>query len=325
MKKIITLFLCAVFLCIAAVSVSAGAYDLGDYGQKTVKLTYPMTPFIDGHIEEEEYELSFKLVLDEDESDDNFFINGSYEKTEAEYVIVYVTADDDNIYFAVEQKDPLRVSFHDAMYLQISAGARTDGYIQIYLPYHRWPEILTESNRDLWKDYYAGYAASYTGDLTYYELAIPRSIIEKKFGVDELDKLLVTVAQRITASEDIGNVSVVWGFKSDELAPTHLAQGFPVYGYPNVLELYDKPDNEGEELPTLPEIVLPETEPESEPEEQTETVATEESVSESETEPLTEPASEGGCGATVSCTASVICAALALASATILGVRRKEK
>jgi len=260
-KKIIILLLCVVFLYLATVSISAGVYDLAEYGQKTVTLTYPMTPLIDGKIDDGEYEVEIKLVLDEDENDDNFFINGDCSKLNAEHVIVYITADDDNIYFAVEQKDPERVSFHDAMYLQIGVGNRMDDYIQIYLPYHRWPEILTEKDKSIWSSYYSGYAASYTDDLTYYELAIPRSILEKKFDIKELDKILVSVAQRINASEDIGNVSVMWGFKNSDLASVYKQQGFPAYGYPNVLKLYTTNDTEDESLPDLPEIVLPETDP----------------------------------------------------------------
>ena len=54
-----------------------------------------MIPFIDGKIDEGEYEVKIKLVLSEDENDDNF-LNGDYTKTAAEHVIVYITADDDN-------------------------------------------------------------------------------------------------------------------------------------------------------------------------------------------------------------------------------------
>ena len=318
MKRIITLFLCTVFLCLSAVSASAGAYDLAEYGQKTVTLTYPMTPLIDGRIDEGEYEIAIKLVIDEDENDDNFFVNGNCSELGAEHVIVYITADDDNIYFAVEQKDPLRVSFHDAMYVQIGAGDRTDKYIQIYLPYHRWPEILTESNKDLWSNYYSGYAGSYTEDLTYYELAIPRRIIEEKFGVEKLDKLLVSVAQRISASEDTGNVSVMWGFKNSELEAVYKQQGFPAYGYPNVLQLYTN-NTDDESLPALPEIVLPETESN---EEQGKTEPEAETELQTETKTDTESTAKNGCKGTLVFGAPMLVAVLLI---FVTCIKKQEK
>ena len=207
-----------------------------------------------------------------------------------------MTADDDNVYFAVEQKDPLRVGHYDALYLQISAGERTDSYIQIYFPYNAPIEVLSEKDRARWSEYSDNYSASYSGDITLYEIAIPRKIIGDVFGVESYDKLLVALAHRVHYHPDEGSVHVTWGFRNDELSESYATQAFPVFGYPNVLELYVSEENE-EKLPEVPTIEIPETEPPATAESESQ-IAESESP-ETETKNVEESTVEDGCGATL--------------------------
>lgn len=263
MKKVVTIALCAVLLCLFTSVASASAFDLREYGQDTAVLTEPFSPLVDGQIDEDEYEIGIKAVLAEDEKNDEFFIYGDKSLTDAEHVTFYMAANDENIYFAVEQKDPLRIGHYDALYLQLGLAENTGDYIQIYFPYNAGLEILSEKDRAKWQDYYDAFAASYSKDITLYEIAIPREKIAEVFGVEAYDKLLVSLAHRVHYNAEDGHVVVTWGFQNTELGSSYTQQGFPVFGYPNVLELYSANENEAlGELPELPAIVTsaPETE-----------------------------------------------------------------
>lgn len=262
MKKITAFLICILLVGTMSFSVCASVPDLKEYGQKTATLTTPFTPLIDGFIDSEEYEIMIPAILAKDNTDDNFFISGDMSLTDAEYVNFYMAADDSNVYFAVEQKDPLRVGHYDALYLQIGVD-KTDSYIQIYFPYNASLEILSEKNRDRWQSYYDNFAASFSDDITLYEIAIPREKIWQVFDCEPSDTLLVSLSHRVHYHNDDGHVIVTWGFQNDELLSIHSPQSFPSYGYPNVVKLYDNtPSNESETFELLPigDTEAPETE-----------------------------------------------------------------
>jgi len=295
MKRVaFTLLVIMAFAFVLPVCASAKeANDLAGYGQKTYELKESYTPLVDGNIDEGEYELMIPAVIENDTADDNFYVSGILSLTDAEYVNFYLAADDEKLYFAVEQKDPLRVGHYDALYLQVGAGA-TDSYIQIYLPFNAPPEVLTQKNdRASWTKYYENYAASFTEDMTYYEISMPKSIVCKTFSLDDCSELLVSMAHRVHYDAEKGAVAIVFGFENSSINTEHATQGYPVSGYPHILKINgETADSEGSTPVTLPEMIIPETEPEPEPE----PVESEKPI-ESETEKVfEEPA---GCGATV--------------------------
>lgn len=307
MKKTVSFVVCilAAIFCFSGTIFAKEPTGLAEYGQQTVTLTDSFTPFVDGRIDEGEYEIVFTAVLKNDKSDESFYINGDLSLTEAEYVKYYVTADAENVYFAIEQKDPHRVGHYDALYLQVGVDS-TDSYIQIYLPYNAPPEVLTEKDRTKWNIYYESYAASYSGDITLYEIAMPIETIFKTFGKEPSNEILVSLAHRVHYHPDEGHVIVTWGFQNDTLNGKHGSQGFPVYGYPHVLVLPPKLEND-EVIVLEPigetEILTnaPETEPATE-------LATE-SSEESETETI----DQVGCKASVTAFSFVIAMITAIA------------
>jgi len=314
MKKLLAIVLCVILVGVMAVSAFASAYDLGEYGQQKISVEEKATATPDGAISEDEYTVVVPAVIANDESDDAFYVYGTAPEG-LEYVNFYFAADEENIYFATEQKDAEVVGYHDALYVQMGASEDTTSYIQIYLPHCDAPEILSESDRTAWGSYYNGYGAYYDGEVVVYELAVSREKLAEVLGVDDLNKLLVTVGQRVLATPE--SVTVVWGFESLDIAndTLYFAQDFPTYGYPNVvvLEAEEVVDTEpadesegvldgGSDIEVDGATDPVETEPtENEP---TESAPT-------ETQPTeTEPASEGGCGASVATVCVAIIATL---------------
>ncbi len=300
-------------------TVPESAFELEKYGQKTVTLASKMTPLVDGNIEDGEYTVEIPAMIANDASDDNFFVYGNKAViSDAEGVTFYIAADNDNIYFAVKQKDPSRTGHIDALYLQVGAANDTAKYIQIYLPYNAAYEVLTQrGNRDVWPKYVDLYSTSYLDDITIYEISMPRSIICEEFGIDSVDKLLVSISQRMHQTSADGLVAITWGFTSMELANSqHTLHTFPANCYPNIVKLYSDEALEDDTIVTEPVEMEPVTNDSSEAEPVIILPANTEPAT--DTEPLIDPV-EKGCGASLVSSAVILIVALGICI-----IKRKE-
>ncbi len=310
MKKIVLLFLSMLILALAmTVAVSANIYyELADYGQKTYTVsTAEVAPIQDGVICEGEYTLCFEMTLDGDKNSDDYFVLGADKAESVEYVKLYLTQDEDNIYVGAELKDPVIKGYYDALYVHLSINDVED-YIQIYLPHCNKPEVpIGEDNTANWPSYYTGYGAANDSEsqITVYEISIARTTLAARFEVDSFDAVLFLGGLRV--SED-GSLMIV-GFRHETLAADLSLQGAGGgIGYPHILLL-------GEDC------VLPgeDTEPVVTESEKTEPAESESLTTEPTEMPDTDPADseilkepEAGCGATVSLLAVAIIASLGI-------------
>ncbi len=333
MKKIISTIICGIIL-FSALALSCFAdiptdgFALEDYGQKHFYVgdSIAVPPVCDGVVREGEYNYAFDpIIIDDIEEffDDRFFFIDGHD--DSEYVNIYVSYDDNNIYLAMEIKDHYP-HVDEKSSFDLGCGPEMEKFIRSRMCLddgngNSYVIARDGSNTDITDvGYFSGYRATYDdeNDLLTYEIAYDREELGKYFGMNSYDKLYFRAIAAMY--DEDGKVGEAWlSFQNSELMSYYVIQ---LYRYPHVLHLGSAPETEP--IETEPVETEPvETEPvETEPTQievlLTEAPKTEEPV---ETEPETEAPTKGGCGGSVSIIGTAL---VLLLGATTIHVKKRN-
>lgn len=284
MKKFISIMLCIVMLLgvMSVMTFAEGAPDdakaLGEYGQKSYYIgdqvdTAPDT--LDGVVSKGEYTLEILGMKPEDDGiDDRFFV---VDGCDIEYINLYLAQDFDNIYVAVEVKDPSHVdregvSFHIGVKENIDSALgfmarfndvlhETEGDTPVTIDFYEYSkseespaddpigfgDVIEHPAADAF-NYVMAKGCSYNEEtqIATFELAFSRLMLEEYAGdLFEDFFLRVVVPMMDETGKEIG--TVWFGFRGDsaELREKHHCY---ISRFPHVFYLSDG-EGDGEYVP----------------------------------------------------------------------------
>ena len=273
MKKIISIIICAIILTSALAlscfaDIPTDGFALEDYGQKHFYVgdSIDIPPVCDGVVREKEYNYALDPILIDDVEDffdDRFFFIDGHD--DSEYVNIFVSYDDDNIYLAMEIKDHYP-HVDEKSSFDLGCGPDMEKFIRSRMCLNdgngnSYVLARDGSNTDITDvGYFSGYMATYDdeNDLLTYEIAYDRSELAAYFGMQSFDKVYFRAIAAMY--DEDGKVGEAWlSFENPALMSYYIIQ---LYRYPHVLHFGTAPETDP----------VPETEPEEAKTDESETV-----------------------------------------------------